>query len=198
MEKDNNAEWNTYYEKASKKPPSTTLLKALSFFKNKSDNLIAYDLGAGTGRDSFELIKNDFFVFSIDNNPSLISYYKEISKKFEKLVFKCCEIEKIKLENADLINASLSLPFVKRDFFYDVMDNIKNGIKEDGIFCGHFFGTKDEWKSLTLLEKDEIKEIFSDWTFLSFIETEGPKTTASGVSKYTHIIQVVVRKKSSK
>ncbi len=120
------------------------LLNALKYVK-KNNNLRALDIGCSIFNESKILLKKGFFVKAIDNNKSLKKEsQKIISDKFIYLNHSVvdCVIEK---NYYDIVIAFYSLPFILPNNFDKTFKKIKESIKKNGVFCGHFFGKNDDF-----------------------------------------------------
>ena len=73
-------DWPAYFKAVEGKPPRDTLLKALELFEkewaaapaSRPKNPFAIDLGCGSGRDTFELLRRGWRVLAIDATPMAI------------------------------------------------------------------------------------------------------------------------------
>ena len=107
----------------------------------------AVDLGAGTGRDTAELLRRGWSVIAIDREAEAIDRLHELvgadgrrgsrraSARFEQAEWPTC----------DLVNASFSLPFCSPAEFAALWARIVDSIVPGGRFSGQLFGERDEW-----------------------------------------------------
>src|SRR6185369_14213995 len=129
--------WHQYFEQTKNHPPHKITVDAVRFAQNFNH---ALDIGSGAFRDSKFLVTKFKKVTAIDKE-----YAKEIP---EGVMFYHIPIQEFNFEEEyDFVNAQFSLPFVPPDDFYDTWRKIKGSINHNGIFCGTFFGTEDEWAS---------------------------------------------------
>jgi hypothetical protein len=95
----------------------------------------------------------------------------------------------------DLAVAMFALPFIENRFS-DVFTKIKLSLKEGGIFCGQFFGNRDQRRNntnRTFHTKEQVMELLNDLEVLSFEEEEKLKGDMNA-----HIFHVIARKKYSR
>jgi hypothetical protein len=189
-------DWSDYYAATRSKPPRDLLVKALSHLLKKKDQK-AIDIGGGALRDTIFLLHEGFDVTVLDKSP-LVD--KEADKiKNEKLHIFISSFEEFVFpkDEYDIASAMYALPFCNPEHFSLVMENIKQSLKIGGIFCGQFFGDRDQWSSdekMTFLNKDQAQEIISDFETISFTEEEKDDKTAAGDTKHWHIFNFIVRK----
>ena len=100
----------------------------------------AADLGCGAGRDTIELLKNNWKVLSIDKEDTEDSIREQLSpKESENFNFKKSFFGRMNLPKVDLIVANFSLPFSNKELFSDIWKNIINSLSDERIFCWKFF-----------------------------------------------------------
>ena len=117
-------DWLAYYDAVQGKPPRKTLLKALDLFDKQPlppTARLAIDLGCGSGRDTFELLRRNWQVYAIDSSQTAISYLLNHSDlSFNLLKTQITRFEDLTLPSpTDLVNASFSLPFYSPKYFPD-------------------------------------------------------------------------------
>ena len=103
----------------------------------------AVDLGCGAGRDTVELLKNNWNVLSIDKEDTESIIRGQLTQKeLENFKFEKCFFGEMKLPKVDLIIANFSLPFAKKELFSDIWKNITDSLSKGRIFCRELFGNK--------------------------------------------------------
>lgn len=203
MPKSPNWEWSVYYQVVPKDKPKETLLKAINLFEeniNTDIKKIAIDLGCGHGPDTFELLKKGWNVTAIDNQKEGLDIIKNLilPEWSERLVLCQHEFEDLKLPKAQLVNASLCLPFCKPEYFHGLWNEIVESINSGGRFSGHLFGVNDSWAvydNMTFHTRSDIDEMFKMFEIEHLIEIEEDGFQAGGVPKHWHIYNIVARKK---
>ncbi len=195
--------WSDYYDKtATARDPHPTLQKALFFLKNDNiANGLAVDLGCGTGRDTLFLLENGWNVFAIDAEEQAIAILlnrinENQSARLTVAVISFADM--LLPEGVSLINASFSLPFCSPDHFQDCWQKIFENLVIGGMFCGHFFGDRDEWANKPFMTHHtyaQLMNLFSDrFEIKYFLQEEGALPTAVGVKNHWHIFHVVAKK----
>lgn len=198
------AGWEEYYEWTQAiKQPRPTLEKAIVLFQEEGVVGVALDLGAGAGRDTIYLLKNQWTVLAVDAQPAALRMIAEkvvnlslpsskfipILKEFETFVFP---------QSVQLVNASYSLPFCHPAHFPAIWENLVNSLEEGGRFAGQFFGERDAWaqdSSMTFLTKEEVKNLFKGrFAIEYFREEKGVRTLINGEEEYCHVFHVVAKK----
>lgn len=159
----------------------------------------ALDLGCGNGIDTYELLKNGWTVTAIDYNKSVINRLKKsLETQFPgRLEAQAIAFESAEFKSADLINASLSLPFCDPERFPGVWENIIKCLPVNGCFCGHFLGTTDSWarrKGMTFHSRNQVELLFKDFNIVHFEEVQKFGLSLTGIPKYWHIFHVVAIK----
>jgi tellurite methyltransferase len=200
----NDAErWATYYQATKDNTPRDTLLKALSLFSAEPSDQprLAIDLGCGGGVDTVELLRQGWRVLAIDAQPGAIELVRaRISpQQQERLQTRVATFEEIgSLPQADLVNASFSLPFCSPGAFDVLWDTIVSALSQGGRFSGHLFGDRDGWASrpsMTFHTRAQIERRLSHFAVEMLNEEEVDGQTALGDPKHWHTFSIVARKR---
>ena len=194
--------WSDYYTAVKDKPPRETLVYALDLFENENadpEKLFAVDLGSGSGRDAFELLKRGWKVHVTDKEQSAIDIIKKnLPEKYnQKLTSDVTSFENLIIPQADLINASYSLPFCLPVHFDSLWSKIEKAVVIGGRFSGVFFGKNDEWArfcDMTFLEKEKVERLFKNFQIEYFHEKDEEGETAIGEKKHWHVYSVIAKK----
>ena len=118
-------------------------LNVLNFINLNVSPGKAVDLGCGAGRDTIELLKNNWNVLSIDKKDTEYIIREQLSQKeSENFKFKKCFFGEMNLPKVNLIVANFSLPFSKKEFFSDIWKNITNSLSNERLFCWKFLWKK--------------------------------------------------------
>jgi tellurite methyltransferase len=117
-------QWDVYY-RVVPLTPKDTLLKALQlFYPDGADDhpKTAIDLGCGHGPDTLELLKRGWRVLAIDSRPEGLEQIRSsLLPEWKKNVeLRQSPFDGLKLESADLVNASTSLPFCRPEHFMNL------------------------------------------------------------------------------
>ncbi len=195
------AGWEIYYESVKEEAPHSTVTRAIELFETENTKYgQAVDLGCGSGRDTKYLLNSGWKVLAVDSSAESMKQLETVAEEFTNGALTTClaDMTAATLPSADLVNASLSLPFCEPDQFPKLWSNICESLKDGGRFCGHFFGHQDDWATnskMTFHKREELEDLFSDFVLEYFEEMEGPMPMASGGIKHGHWFEVVARRK---
>lgn len=118
-------------------------LNVLNFLELNVSPGKAVDLGCGAGRDTIELLKNNWNVLSIDKEDTEPIIREQLTpKESENFKFKKCFFGEMNLPKVNLIVANFSLPFSKKEFFSDIWKNITSSLSDERVFYWKFFWKK--------------------------------------------------------
>lgn len=187
-------DWGEYYKNTKTKPVSKLLKIALQYIKEKGTGL---DMGAGALGDSVYLLDEGFKVTAIDKSPHIETFASEL--KNEALTVQNVSFEDFEFgkDKYDLVSSIYSLPFVKKENFHTVFTKVRHSLKGGGIFCGQFFGIRDEWaenERMSFHTKEEIEEELKNLQIILIEEFEKDGTKADGTPKHWHVFNVIARK----
>jgi trans-aconitate methyltransferase len=189
-------DWKTYYDAVANRPPRKTLLTALTAFKKPG---FAIDLGCGNGRDTVEILRQNWCVLAIDKEPEAINRLlarPHLAK--QQLTTQIAHFGELQLpQNVDLINASFSLPFCSREVFPSLWNQIFDSLAIGGRFSGHLFGERDSWCNGELINcftRSQIENLLEFYAIELLEEEEHQGFTPLGEDRYWHIFHIVARK----
>lgn len=196
-------DWSAYYQAVEGRGPRDTLLATLAYFEAETTWInprFAVDLGCGEGRDTIELLNRGWQVLSIDGEEEAIERLRRrvegVNERLETLV---ASFEAVNLpENIDLVNASFSLPFCPPASFPHLWQQIVNGLKIGGRFCGQLFGERDSWAKAGTVHYhtlNQVEALLRPFDIELLQEEERVGQTALGEEKHWHIFNLIVRKK---
>ncbi len=184
--------WGRYFRLAGL-DPRPTLLDAVERIPVPG---LAVDLGAGTGRDTAELLRRGWCVIAIDGQQEAIDRIRALVGHDEKLETRVSRFEDASWPQCDLLNASFSLPFTDPDAFPALWQRIVDSIVPGGRFSGQLFGEQDDWARTGLLVKTraEVEALLAPFEVELFDEFDGEGATAIGKTKHWHVFHLVARK----
>jgi tellurite methyltransferase len=190
-------DWEDYYQKIQGRGPRQLLIDALEKFPSPAPRQ-AIDLGCGDGTESVMLLDRGWHVLAIDHEPAAIRRLMEKApvEHRARLRTQVAKFEEVVLSPADLIFASLSIPFCKPESFGLLWDKIATAVKPDGRFAGQFFGVKDSWAvdtNMTFHAEDQVRAMFDKFAVEFFHERDEDGTATSG-PKHWHVFTVIARK----
>ena len=170
------------------------------------------DLGIGQGRNSIPLVNQGFNVTGVDYSQKCLEICKNNCPKLNLVQ---SDIRKFKIEKNkfDLIMSRCVLHFFHKDDCYEIIKNIKENLKADGIVYIHVFSTEEKKKKkctdsqefeklennifhntendtyVSFFTKEEIQNLFNDFETISiseeyFLDLGGLEPHYSGVIKY--------------
>jgi SAM-dependent methyltransferase len=186
--------WGRYF-RAAGLDPRQTLLDALARFPAPG---LAVDLGAGTGRDTLELLRRGWRVFAVDLGPEAIDRIHElVGPDAARLQTRVGRYELTDWPRCDLLNASFSLPFCPEAAFPALWQRIGDSLAPAGRFCGQLFGERDDWARTGLLvhKRPEVERLLTRFEVEQLTEFEGEGPTAIGKTKHWHVFHVVARRR---
>ncbi|MEL6489958.1 MAG: class I SAM-dependent methyltransferase [Cyanobacteria bacterium J06621_3] len=200
-------QWSDYYQAVVGRPPRETLLKALANCENdlscasKEAVRLAVDLGCGDGRDTVELLRQNWLVFAIDGELEAIArLQKRQDIDRTNLVTQVQRFETLTLPSqVDFINASFCLPFCPPSQFQALWEKIVNSLRPGGRFCGQLFGDRDSWAAYPNRShhtRSQLDQLLIPFNIEFLEEEEHPGITALGEEKYWHIYNIVARRKN--
>jgi SAM-dependent methyltransferase len=193
------SDWQQYYDAHRGLRPHETLLTALMLFDREGAAPgLAIDLGCGNGRDSIELLKRGWRVHAIDKESAAIKLLVDNVKLEHRALLKAeaASIESANWAPANLINASLSLPFCRADAFPEVWHRISTSVLPGGRFAGHLLGNNDTWagnSEVLTHTRAQVEDLLNRMDVEAFSESEFEGLTVSGQRKHWHIYQFVSR-----
>jgi tellurite methyltransferase len=199
------AEWSRYYEAAGDTPRDTLLLALALFDSEATANGLArfgVDLGCGSGRDTAELLRRGWRVLAIDAEVEAIGRLRARADlgtgADTQLVTRVAPFEVATWPQADLVNASFSLPFCPPDRFRGVWERIVASLGPGGRFSGQLFGDRDGWAQeadMSFQTRHEAQALLRQFELERFDEIEEDGKTAIGKPKHWHVFHVVARKR---
>ena len=192
--------WEDYYRKTTGRAPRQLLLNALTYFADDADGpRQAIDLGCGDGTESALLLQRGWNVLAIDGEPAAIKHLLEKvpAENQIRLQTQVAKFKDVVLLPADLIHASLSIPFCEPEYFAALWQKIVDAIKPGGRFAGQFFGVRDSWANepdMTFHTEEQVREMLEEFEIESFHEQDEDGNAVSG-PKHWHVFTVIARKK---
>jgi tellurite methyltransferase len=192
--------WQRYYAAAGD-APRETLLQALAAFEAEGQPPgLAADLGCGAGRDTVELLRRGWRVVAVDAESAAIELlldHPDVASHHDRLETVVARLAEADWPEADLVNASFSLPFCRPAEFERTWTRIVASLRRGGRFCGQLFGDRDGWApddDMTFHSRGQVEELVAalDVELLDELEQDGQ--TAVGDPKHWHLYHVVTRK----
>lgn len=197
-------DWPKYFQAVAGKGPRDTLLKALELFDKEpspQDQRFAVDLGCGSGRDTFELLRRGWRVLATDSHPlALDLLLKDVPPEHRRnLETRAADFASVEIPPAPLVNASYSLPFCEPADFPGLWSRIVRAIPPGGRFAGQFFGDRDDWATIpdrSHHTRPQVERLLSEFLIEQLSEAENREAGATGEVKNWHIFHIVARKRA--
>lgn len=194
-------DWPAYYQVTVDRPPWQTVVLAADRFESEGEQAqrFAVDLGCGAGRDTRELLRRGWRVLAIDREAAGIDAVRAATPPEDRgrLETRVEDLATAAIPGCDLVNASLSLPFLAPDAFDAAWARVVAAIRPGGRFAGMLFGDGDESATdptMTCRSSSAIRDGLADFEIEFWAEKEEDGTTALGEPHHFHLIEVVARR----
>ena len=129
-----------FYENTKDSLPHENIIKFLEIEKETGN---AVDLGCGAGRDTIYLIKNGWYVVSVDREDNYELIRNRLNdEELNRFEFQRQNFEDLCLNKNNLLIANFSIPFCKKTHFNEFWNRITNSIERNRIFCWQFLWIK--------------------------------------------------------
>jgi SAM-dependent methyltransferase len=196
-------EWARYYRVTVDRPAWETVRRAIALFaadvSAASSPRFAVDLGCGAGRDARELLRAGWRVLAVDREPGAIEVLEtatppELRPALETRV---ADLATVEVPACDLVNASLSLPFLAPDLFWPAWSRALSSILIGGRVSAMLFGDRDgsaDDASMTCPPPQKIRESLSSLEIEHWVDFEEDTQTALGEPHHYHRVELVARR----
>jgi tellurite methyltransferase len=197
--------WSRYYEVTVDRPAWATVRFAIERFATEADESqperFAVDLGCGAGRDARELLRAGWRVLAIDREPAglealVAATPQELRGRLETRVADLADAE---IPACDLVNASLSLPFLAPDPFWAAWRRALEAVTIGGRVAAMLFGDRDDSagdRDMTCPAPDAIRASLEGFEIEHWVDAEEDTQTALGDPHHFHRIELVARRSS--
>jgi trans-aconitate methyltransferase len=157
------------------------------------------DLGCGAGRDTRELLRSGWRVLAVDREPGAIQVLEvatapELRPSLETRV---ADLATFDLPPCDLVNASLSLPFLPEDLFWPAWERVVGSLRIGGRVAAKLFGDHDDSSAdptMTCPPPQKVRESLSSFEIEHWLDSEEDTQTALGEQHHFHLVELVARK----
>lgn len=185
-----------YYDLTKNAKPHMNVEKFISL---NIDAEKAIDLGCGAGRDTVELLKNNWKVLSIDKENTRQIIEEQLNNiELKNFEFIQGDFTQLPLQKTNLIVANFSIPFCNKEYFKDLWKKLNAILLNEGYFVGNFFGKNDSWinskKNMVFLSKKEVMNLFNDFEIIQFKDIEKDTKTVEGELKHWHVYDIIAKK----
>jgi SAM-dependent methyltransferase len=205
--------WARYYEVTAERPAWPTVLRAIELFAadelraiedtravgRRDWSLRAVDLGCGAGRDTRALLAAGWQVVAIDREPAAIEALESATPGHvrDALEARVADLAVVDVPPCDLVNASLSLPFLPPDAFWGTWRRILDALPVGARFAAMLFGDQDGSAtdpSMTCPPPAEIRASLAAFEVEHWEESEEDTQTALGEPHHFHMVAFVARR----
>lgn len=190
--------WARYAEGTAGREPMKFLTQAINVTANDEHRgRLATDLGCGAGNETLALLNRGWRVHAIDSEPRAIEVLESRVKEADRarLTTQVGTFDEVDLPAADLVFASLSLPFAGRKHDESIRHALA-AVKPGGWFVGVLFGHNDTWASrddVSSVDRDEISAFLAGFDPVGIDEEEFDGPSSIG-EKHWHWYVVAARK----
>ncbi len=196
--------WARYYAVTGERPAWGTVRRAIELFAAEGPprQLTAVDLGCGAGRDTRELLRAGWRVLAIDREEAAIAAVEIATEPHLRgaLDVRVADLADFDVPQCDLVNASLSLPFLSPEPFWGTWRRIVAALPVGGRFAAMLFGDHDGSAadlSMTCLPPVEIRARLGSFEIEHWVDSEEDTTTALGEPHHFHLVEFVARRTAS-
>jgi SAM-dependent methyltransferase len=196
--------WSRYYTVTVDRPAWATVRSAIERFTAEDGGTahrdrFAVDLGCGAGRDARELLRAGWRVLAIDREPAAIAALDaatpgELRPKLEARV---ADLASVPIPPCDLVNASLSLPFLAPDEFWAAWARARAALAIGGRLAAMLFGDRDggaDDPGMTCPSPEAIRASLADFEIEDWLDLEEDTETALGEPHHFHRVELVARR----
>ena len=204
--------WVKYYEVTVERPAWHTVCLAIDKFREEDGAAgatgvasapdgarFAVDLGCGAGRDTRQLLRAGWRVLAVDREPAA---RKALEGAVEphlrpRLSINIEDLATAPIPPCDLVNASVSLPFLAPDAYHSTWRRIVAALGPGARFAAMVFGDHDESASdpeMTCLPPEEIRAALAGFEIEHWSVEEDDRPTALGDPHHLHLIEFVARR----
>jgi tellurite methyltransferase len=195
--------WARYYAVTVDRPPWDTVKLAIGLFAaDDADHprpRFAVDLGCGAGRDTRELLRAGWRVLAVDRERGAIETLEAATPPDLRAALETCVVDlaTVDVPACDLVNASLSLPFLAADQFWRTWDRVLAALQVDGRVAAMLFGDRDGSSSdhsMTCSPPQRVRASLSSFEIEHWIDREEDTQTALGEPHHFHMVELVARR----
>lgn len=193
--------WARYYTVTAERPAWLTVRRAIELFAAEppAHPRLAVDLGCGAGRDTRELLNAGWRVLAIDREKAAIAALEAATAAHLRVVLEArlADLAAVEVPSCDLVNASLSLPFLPPDAFWGTWQRILDALPVRGRFAAMLFGDRDgsaSDPSMTCPPPEEIRASLGSFEIEHWADREEDSQTALGEPHHFHLVEFVARR----
>ncbi|NLS10912.1 class I SAM-dependent methyltransferase [Nesterenkonia sp. MY13] len=191
------ADWAEYYRKVQGRSARELVLEAAALAEKPGS---ALDLGCGDGAETLYLLERGWSVTAVDLEPAAIDLTRQRAGESAELNAYVADLAKYSPEPADLILASVSLPFIPEEAFNRLWPQLVAALNPHGILAVHLFGDRDSWArgeaavaGMTFHSRAEVEQLLTGLDVLDLQEHEFDGPSGRG-PKHWHRYDIIARR----
>lgn len=156
--------WADYAERTAGRRPLPFFETAIGVTRGEDGTgRLVIDLGCGAGVEAQGFLDRGWEVFAVDSEPRAVEVLLEATPAEHKARLRTVvgRFNEVALPEADLVYASLSLPFAGPDFDESVQAAL-GAVAPGGWFVGVFLGPNDTWASedgVAIVDKSSLHRL---------------------------------------
>jgi SAM-dependent methyltransferase len=195
--------WSRYYAVTAERPAWETVRIAIERFGLEGaapeGPRFAVDLGCGAGRDARELLRAGWRVLAIDREADAIATLRRLVDEDAAIALdtRVEDLARVEIPPCDLVNASLSLPFLRPAAYWRAWDGIVAALPVGGRVAAMLFGDRDtgaDDPDMTCPPPSAIRERLSAFEIEHWVDREEDSQTALGEPHHFHRVELVARR----
>ena len=199
-------DFSSYYQmlETAKAGPAKLLLKTLNLISadqalaSRAIPSLAVDLGCGTGKDTAELLRQNWRVLAIDFSQEGVDALlkrPEATTYKDHLETRVSGFGDTTWSSATLVAALLSLPYGPADTFDAVWQTVVSSLVPGGYFAGQLFGP-DHYKGMNHIVRRSRAEVDTMLASLQVLHLEEISQVVEheGESTHYHYFDIIARK----
>jgi SAM-dependent methyltransferase len=194
--------WARYYDVTAERPAWATVRRAIELFSAEDEPAagprLAVDLGCGAGRDARALLDAGWRVLAVDREAAAVEALRAAAgPRHGALQTLVVDLADVDVPPCDLVNASLSLPFLPPEAFWATWDRVLAALPVGGRLAAMLFGNRDGSAAepgMTCPPPAEIRARLAAFEIEHWDDREEDTTTALGEPHHFHLVELVARR----
>jgi SAM-dependent methyltransferase len=195
--------WARYYAVTASRPAWETVRLAIDRFSAEDPEgariRFAVDLGCGAGRDARELLRTGWRVLAIDRERTAVDALESATPEHlrARLETRVADLATVQVPRCDLVNASLSLPFLAPEAFWRGWCGALDALSVGGRVAAMLFGDRDgsaDDPTMTCVSAAALRASLARFRIEHWVDLEEDGVTALGEPHHFHRLEVVARR----
>jgi tellurite methyltransferase len=195
--------WARYYAVTVDRPAWETVRLAIERFAAEDAYpariRFAVDLGSGAGRDARELLRAGWRVLAIDREQAAVDTLEAATPGplRPRLATRVADLATLDVPPCDLVNASLSLPFLPSEAFWRGWGGVLDALSVGGRVAAMLFGDRDGSAgdpTMTCVSAAAIRASLAAFDIEHWVDLEEDRPTALGAPHHFHRLEVVAKR----